>query len=148
MNQPEPSSQHAKPKILRAFTLIELLIIVGIIGILSSIAYSLYVDKVKASYRSEAQSALLQLQQSMERFFTENNTYEGTNAGGTPNADLFPATAPLNSNEPKYNLQISSTASSYTLTASPIEGTLMDSDGDYTLTNTGQKTYQGESGWD
>lgn len=132
----------------RAFTLIELLIVLAIIGILSSVGYGMYLDKVKASYRAEAQSALLQFQQAMERFYTENNTYAGSHAGGVPAATVFPSQAPLSSNDPKYDLTASTTASSYTLTATPISDGLMDSDGAYTLTNTGSKTYNGATGWD
>lgn len=130
------------------FTLIELLVVLGIIGILGSISYSVYVDHVKQGYRAEAQSALLQFQQAMERFFTENNTYVGTHTGGVPSAEVFPSTAPVGSNEPKYNLTVSTTSSSYTLTATPVDPGLMAGDGAYTLTNTGQKTYNGATGWD
>jgi len=135
-------------KTSKGFTLIELLIVVAIIGILSSIGYAAYTEHVREGYRTEAQSALLQLQQAMERFYTENNTYVGTHDGGTPEADVFPATAPLNSSNPKYNLTITADATSYTLQATPIDGTIVDNDGIYSLEHTGQKAYKGENGWD
>jgi len=148
MNSTFHQNTNQKISKARAFTLIELLVVLGIIGILGSIGYSVYLDKVKTSYRSEAQSALLQFQQAMERFYTENNSYVGTHDSGVPKATVFPAKAPLGSNDPKYDLSATTTSSTYTLTATPITTGLMKDDGALTLSHTGQKTYQGNSGWD
>lgn len=142
--------RHERTKSLghRGFTLIELLIVIAIIGIVSSISYGMYVDYIKDSHRSEAQSALLQFQQAMERFYTENNTYSGSHAGGTPHETVFPSTAPLGSENAKYNLSVTTTDSTYTLTATPIAGGIMEDDGALTLNHLGQKTLNGETGWD
>lgn len=132
----------------QGFTLIEMLIVVGLIGILASISYGAYTNYVRDSFRAEAQSTLLQFQQAMERFYTENNTYAGSHTGGTPNADVFPSTSPPNSSDPKYTLSITSTDSSYTLTATPVENELMEDDGTLTLEHTGQKTHNGNNSWE
>lgn len=59
----------------RGFTLIELMIVVAIVGILSSIAYSSYQSSVVKSRRQAAQGCLLELAQYMERFYTSNMSY-------------------------------------------------------------------------
>lgn len=59
----------------RGFTLIELMIVVAIVGILSSIAYGSYQDSIVKSRRKVAQGCLLEQAQFMERFFTTNMTY-------------------------------------------------------------------------
>lgn len=135
-------------KVARGFTLIEMLVVVGLIGILSSISYGLYLDYVRDGYRSEAQSTLLQFQQAMERYYTENNTYTGTHSGGTPSPDVFPSTLPVNSNDPRYILSVVTTDSTYTLTATPAADSIMASDGTLTLQHTGQKTHNGENNWE
>lgn len=132
----------------KGFTLIELMIVVAIIGILSSFAYNAYSRYVKDSYRAEAQSTLLQFQQAMERFYTENNTYQGSHAGGVPNSDVFPSTSPVNSTEPKYDLSVATTDTSYTLTATPVSTGPMADDGTLTLQHTGQKTHDGANSWE
>ena len=66
----------------RAFTLIELLIVIGIIGILAAIAYPAYRDYVLRSERVEAQAAMLDLVQALERCFTLNNSYAGCPTAG------------------------------------------------------------------
>ncbi|GJM12315.1 MAG: type 4 fimbrial biogenesis protein PilE [Pseudohongiella sp.] len=57
------------------FTLLELLIVVAIIGILSSIALPAYQNSVLRSGRAEAKSELLQVAADQERYFSNFNTY-------------------------------------------------------------------------
>ncbi|MDY6945003.1 MAG: type IV pilin protein [Pseudomonadota bacterium] len=58
-------------------TLIELLIAVGIVGILSAIAYPSYQRYVARTHRSAAAACLSQYAQFMERFYSTNLTYLG-----------------------------------------------------------------------
>ena len=58
----------------RGFTLIELMIAVAILGIIAAIAYPSYLDQVRKSKRSDAQSALLQAANRQERFLNESRT--------------------------------------------------------------------------
>jgi type IV pilus assembly protein PilE len=53
---------------LRGFTLIELMIVVGVIALLSMIALPTYMDSVRKSRRAEAVAALSSLQQAQERW--------------------------------------------------------------------------------
>jgi type IV pilus assembly protein PilE len=57
-------------------TLLELMIVVGIVGVLAGIAYPSYRAQVMRSYRTEARSALLQSAQKLERCFTRSQTYD------------------------------------------------------------------------
>ena len=66
---------HLRPARQRGFTLIELMIVVAIVGILSSIAYSSYQSNVVKSRRQVAQGCLVELAQYMERFYTSNMSY-------------------------------------------------------------------------
>ena len=62
----------------RAFTLIEVMIVVAIIGILAAVAYPSYTEYVERGRRNDAKSVLLEAAQFMERRFTESRTYVGT----------------------------------------------------------------------
>lgn len=136
------------------FTLIELLIAVVIVGILSAIAYPAYQNSVKQSRRADAQGVLMQLNNAMERVFTQNNTYMpggvaptlGTGAATPPH--IFPNQAPLDGTTKYYTLSISAiTANTFTLRATPIAGTGQAGDGNLELDHTGAKRWGALNSW-
>lgn len=57
------------------FTLIEILIVVAILGVLTSIALPAYQNSVLRSGRAEAKGELMIVASDQERFFSSNNTY-------------------------------------------------------------------------
>lgn len=140
---------------LKGFTLIELMITVVIVGILAAIAYPAYQNSVTQSRRADAQGALAQLNNAMERVFTQNNTYMPL-AGGVPTAPtlgsaagaIFPSQTPLDGTTKYYNLSISViTANTYTLRATPITGTSQAADGNLELDHTGAKRWGALNSW-
>lgn len=137
----------------KGFTLIELLIAVVIVGILTAIAFPTYQNSVRQARRAEAQGALTQLSNAMERVFTQNGTYRpggmaptlGIGAGA-----IFPAQAPLDGATKYYNLTISTvapvlTATTFTLRATPIVGTGQATDGVIELDHTGAKRWDADN---
>lgn len=59
----------------RAFSLIELMIVVAVIGILAAIAYPNYQEYLLKSRRAVATGCLLELAQFMERHYTTHMSY-------------------------------------------------------------------------
>ena len=64
-----------KNKHQAGFTLIELMIVVGIVGILSAIAYPAYTESILKGKRAQARTALAELLQQQERYMTQQNCY-------------------------------------------------------------------------
>jgi type IV pilus assembly protein PilE len=125
------------------FTLIELMITVAIVGILAAIAYPSYTDHIRKARRADAQAALLELAQFMERHYSLNNSY--LDGGAAP---TLPFTeAPKDGGTKFYDLSFSAgpTATSFTLQAAPKGGMAGDPCGNLRISNTGQKTRTGSA---
>ncbi len=60
---------------MRGMTLIELMVVLAIVAILSTIAVGSYRRYVLRANRTDATSALLRIQVAEEKFFLQNNTY-------------------------------------------------------------------------
>lgn len=71
-----------KINLQRGFSLIELMIVVGIVGILSAIALPAYQDYVTKAKITEATSGLADLRVKMEQYYQDNRTYVGYVDGG------------------------------------------------------------------
>ena len=58
------------------YTLTELMVVVGLIGVVSSIAYPTYTNYTRDADRAQAQADLYTAAQILERGFTSNRTYD------------------------------------------------------------------------
>ena len=71
-------------KQLRAFTLIELMIVVAIIGILAAVAIPAFADYVKKSKRTEAVLQLNKISKNDKTYFVTNSSFVTTAGAQTP----------------------------------------------------------------
>ncbi len=74
---------------VRAFTLIELMVVVAIIGILAAIAFPSYVRYVERTQFNDGRAGLLAAAQLMERCYVQNMTYAECNVGGLSPEEFY-----------------------------------------------------------
>lgn len=110
----------------RGITLLELIIVVVIIAVISSIAYPSYKRHVINSKRAEATSALLQIADRQQQFYLDNKAYTNdlTNLGFSTNpyviTDDGRATV-AGDQDAIYTISLSNVAATtYTITATPL----------------------------
>jgi type IV pilus assembly protein PilE len=128
------------------FTLIELMIVVAVIGLLTTIALPSYNGYVARGKRAEARAEVLKAEGWLERYYTENNRYSDTptstvNAAFSSRFGAVPANGAAN-----YNITLAVTSTTYTVTATRTGSMASDNCGNYTKTNSGSLTFVSSSG--
>lgn len=137
----------SKTKNQRGVTLIELMIVVVIVAVLSSIAYPSYTRYVVNSKRTAATSALLQIADRQQQFYMDNKTYTNdlTNLGYGANPHVVAddgRTTVAGDSDAVYTIALSNVAATtYTITATPLHAQLARDTkcGNLTLDQTGSR---------
>ena len=123
------------------FTLIEMVIVVAIIGILAAIAYPAYTAQVRRSKRSEAQTAILEVSQFMQRYYAAKNSFDDVSGGDdTPFEKGGWNRIPRDTGRTQtYTVTLDDTGSdlTYKIRATPVDTN--DPCGDLTLDDKGRK---------
>lgn len=129
----------------KGFTLIEVMVVVGIVAILAALAVPAYQDAVRKSRRSDAVDAVLNVSLAQERWRANNATY-----GTLANLGM---TNPLVSSGGHYNITVTlpfaNRATVYSILATAQGGQANDACGNLTLAfNAGvvTKTVSGSAG--
>jgi type IV pilus assembly protein PilE len=139
----------------RGVTLIELLTVMVVIAIIASIAIPSYRRYLLRAQRTDARTALLQLQTAEEKFLLQNNTYTSNitaGTGGTPPGLGLTAASEKGFYTLRVTLQTVNNAPGYLLTAVPaavVGGQRDDTDcAQFTLDEQGQRAALNSSGAD
>lgn len=113
------------------FTLIELMITVLIIGIIAAVAFPNYMNHVRDSRRAEAKVALQDTAQQLEECFTKYGSYDDSEC-------TVPSS--FNTEGEFYEVTVTTSASSFSLTAKPQDAQKDDGCGSFLLDQTGKRS--------
>ena len=132
----------------RAFTLVELLVVLVIIGILLSIVVPSYNEYMRKAARAQAKGLMLDMAQMEERYFTNNATYLVIAAPPAAVPTGWQNYSGPNSASRKYDVTVAaggtgSISTSFLITATPANGFSDPTCGTLTLASDGAKTASG-----
>ncbi|MBK7062385.1 MAG: prepilin-type N-terminal cleavage/methylation domain-containing protein [Rubrivivax sp.] len=110
----------------RGFTLIELMIVVVVVAILAAVAFPSFMGSIRKGRRSEAFTALSNVQQAQERWRSNNAAYSSDLSASAPTGLGIAATT----SSGYYALSLANvTAIGYEAVATAVSGSSQESDG-------------------
>lgn len=137
---------HSSFRDTRGFTLVELLIVVAVIAILVAIAYPSYRDSVQKGRRAAVKSEIVELGQTFERCFTNNNTYQNCFASNALPGALNSSPRGSTGADRFYSVAIDvPNATSWTVTATALNDQSDDRCGNLSLNQAGVRTESGSA---
>ncbi len=104
----------ARASFERGFTLLELMIVVGMVAILAAIALPNYNDYIKRSRIVDGLVPLADMGSKLEQYFQDHRTYENACAAGT--------IAPLPATTPRFSYSCTLAKNTFTVTATGLGG--------------------------
>lgn len=131
-----------KPKKLRGFTLIEMLIVVAVLGIIVAFGYPSYQEQVRKAQRAEGMGELLEMADRLERRYSDQGTYGGINADALYGISTADNTRPTTNGNYKLSIDSADTVQ-FTISATPQGNQTKDKCGAFTMTSQGVKTVGG-----
>ncbi len=119
-------------RIQPGFSLIELLVCLGIISLLSLMSYPLFTHLILRAHRLEAKAALLHTAEALENYYADHSSYGG--------ATLTKLNIPDSTEGGHYQLQLDSDDQAYLVQALPKGIQIQDSEcSHYSLNHLGQR---------
>jgi type IV pilus assembly protein PilE len=128
---------------LIGFTLIEVMIVVVVIGILGAIAYPSYTKYTARSRRSDAQQLMQEISLKEGQYLLDARSYATALGSAGLNINRQGWTCTTNCTNSYYTISaamdMSATPPTYTITATPVAGSVVATDGTLTLDSTGAR---------
>jgi type IV pilus assembly protein PilE len=110
----------------RGFTLLEMLIVLALVGVVAAMALPGFRQQMARVNRTEAMTALLQLQSAEEKFYLRHSTYTSNITAAPPTGLGLPTTT--SSNKYLLSVAVAGDGQTYIATATPTPGGGQDAD--------------------
>ncbi|MDQ2078120.1 type IV pilin protein [Marinimicrobium sp. ABcell2] len=134
-----------RKKSVRGFTLIEAMVVVAVIGVIAAFAFPAYTEYVRSTNRADAKAELSSVAQRLQRCFTAYSAYDDDDCAVHA---AITGTNAITSREGLYTITGAVTNTTYTLTATPVAGTMQASDAKCTTLTLNQAGVRGATGTD
>lgn len=106
----------------KGFTLVEIMIVVVILGIVASIAFSAFSDNTRDTQRVRGIADMTSLNDAVGRFYQNNFSYDGLDDAALP---ALAANAGITlTDQYTFTIVVAADGQSYTLTATPVDSGL------------------------